>query len=578
MLTDKLTASRRFAACCLIGVASAYAHAAHALDIWRLESLSHRGEPFKARAPIQLDPGEKISAQCVSLGNEGHAPGLQFPLLRDARLSVSSNGDAIELTTDRSVTESAISIVLRVACPGTDYYVRVFNIVLLKPPSAKAQPALSAQPRVPGSVISLRAGDTIETIARGIYPSNEQARRDLVGAIVSANPHAFPDGQLKPVPQGTPLRIPDLLRMNKIESAAVKSQPPSPVPAPRPAAVSKPPSQRPKVPPPGESEAKQQPAPALAAAQARTSETVPAVPTTTPKPGTGPIVTSCQELRRRCAEVSMGAVGTPGIPPPAQFVALETRLADVQRAQSLNDIALTQLEAAVRILRSSVDALPSGSRTAPQARPAPVPRVPPSTPILAAPAEKSWLPWIVVAAISTGLSAATFLIGLRVGSQSNGGTLLSHLRAGVQFLSGAPGKDAKGRRIEQLDEHDVALGASTATRTTMGSRQKLSAATVRDAAPAIDTTASTASDVDTRLRQEMDAALNRATSVFTDVDRFVALGRMQNAIGLLNEEIKTNPDRQEVWIKLLAIYRSENMEAELQHTLEQFRQRFPAEN
>jgi hypothetical protein len=93
-------------------------------------------------------------------------------------------------------------------------------------------------------------------------------------------------------------------------------------------------------------------------------------------------------------------------------------------------------------------------------------------------------------------------------------------------------------------------------------------------APPRETVAGLSNDV----LYEMDQALDNTRSMFTDVDRFIALGRTQNALSLLQFQVHKDPKDRDSWIKLLAIYRQEKMDAELAKAAREFRNRFPDEN
>ena len=77
---------------------------------------------------------------------------------------------------------------------------------------------------------------------------------------------------------------------------------------------------------------------------------------------------------------------------------------------------------------------------------------------------------------------------------------------------------------------------------------------------------------------EMDQALDNTRSMFTDVDRFIALGRTQNALSLLQFQVHKDPKDRDSWIKLMAIYRQEKMDTELTKAVREFRSNFPNEN
>jgi hypothetical protein len=88
-------------------------------------------------------------------------------------------------------------------------------------------------------------------------------------------------------------------------------------------------------------------------------------------------------------------------------------------------------------------------------------------------------------------------------------------------------------------------------------------------------TAEPEAGVSSDLAFEMDQALDNTRSMFTDVDRFIALGRTQNALSLLQFQVVKDPKDRDSWIKLLAIYRQEKMDAELEKALRDFRRHFP---
>ena len=81
-------------------------------------------------------------------------------------------------------------------------------------------------------------------------------------------------------------------------------------------------------------------------------------------------------------------------------------------------------------------------------------------------------------------------------------------------------------------------------------------------------------DVEDDLRREMDDALDGARSMFTDVDRFIALGRTENALSLLEFQVKKDPEDRGVWVKLLAIYEQEGMRDKFESTHAAFNKQF----
>jgi type IV secretory pathway VirB10-like protein len=77
---------------------------------------------------------------------------------------------------------------------------------------------------------------------------------------------------------------------------------------------------------------------------------------------------------------------------------------------------------------------------------------------------------------------------------------------------------------------------------------------------------------------EMDQALDNTRSMFTDVDRFIALGRTENAISLLQFQVHKDPKDRDSWIKLMAVYRQEKMDTDFEKTARDFKRHFPSES
>ena len=80
--------------------------------------------------------------------------------------------------------------------------------------------------------------------------------------------------------------------------------------------------------------------------------------------------------------------------------------------------------------------------------------------------------------------------------------------------------------------------------------------------------------VSTGLRQEMDDSLDSARSMFSDIDRYIALGRIQNAINLLEFQIERDPDDRTTWIKLMAVYRHNTMTDDFDRVYADYCERF----
>ncbi|NIO40270.1 MAG: hypothetical protein GTO41_08785 [Burkholderiales bacterium] len=95
-----------------------------------------------------------------------------------------------------------------------------------------------------------------------------------------------------------------------------------------------------------------------------------------------------------------------------------------------------------------------------------------------------------------------------------------------------------------------------------------------EAGSAFDSTSSPSDEPSYSLRMEMDDAMDNTRSMFSDVDRFITLGRIQNAISLLEFQIKRNSEDRASWIKLMAVYRHQGMDDDFDRTYAAFRDQF----
>ncbi|HZP93600.1 MAG TPA: hypothetical protein VFB20_12065 [Burkholderiales bacterium] len=546
-------------------------------NIGRLEVLSLRGEPLRVVATVQPAPGERLTQDCLSLGDERDAPDPDYPLLRDARVILSAAGDRVEIVTDKPVAAPAVSLVLKVQCPGQPSQARLTNLLL--PGSRHAAVVLPVEPAVPGFTIVLRPGESVASIARAIYPRNEAARTRLARAIARVNPDLFPAGKLRSLPAGTALRIPDL--------RAVKSVLALPPPGP---SAEAPPAGRPAAPAPVRAAPATEERPRARAPAARLGvlrlklsrgelDLRPSAEITEAKR---------EELRQQYLGEGVAVLSS------AAAQALELKIAQLRESQGVINDQLAKLEQAVETLRRSF--------AAQAAAPPPVAPAPPvaAAPPIATPAGISWLQWAILAAAAVLLTAIAFVAGRRgrlKRAMDNHEARIEALLAEAREAAGPllsteapppPRPPPAARREVPPPPAPAAAPAepprpaaeARAESTSFDQTQRFATATQPTATAGVDVVleaeaAAQAEAVRTDLRREMDLALDSSRSMFTDVDRFIALGRIQNAISLLEFQIHKDPSDRDSWVKLMAVYRQEGMETEFQRTYEGFKRRFP---
>ncbi len=557
------------------------------LDIQRLSVQSVRGEPLKAVAVIRTESSELIAPECLSLGSEADLPFPDYPLLRNARIELSPAGDAVEISTVEPVTSPGVAVVLRVQCPGQALTARHFNLLIRQPwDRVPAQPADAAREFGRGTRLTIMHDETVASIARSLYPADATARRRLEQAIVAANPGLFPLGKAVALKAGTRLIVPDL-RDAKHLAAAPQRPSPAPVSAPPP----------PTGPAPADGEA--------AAAGVATGAPLAKLPRKLRLKlaraeldlgrSEGIDEERRQELRRlyRGEVVTVAAAGTE---------ALELKITQLRESQSAINSQLARLEQAIESLRRSITAMVSPAPPKPQP-PRPVPE-----PVAVTP-ETPWMLWAAAAAGSLLFAALAFVLGRR----SRPGIPVDEHEARIDALL-KEAREAAGPLFEPERPAPLArppvLPESITAAEPPRPAPPVAPAQPDTAMPEtvsplpelpdflLENQAKVATEVDLELdaeprtgpgetaepsaprpelKREMDVALDNSRSMFTDVDRFISLGRTQNAISLLEFQIHKNPNDRDSWVKLMAVYRQEGMETEFQRTFAEFKRKFPGE-
>jgi hypothetical protein len=205
--------------------------------------------------------------------------------------------------------------------------------------------------------------------------------------------------------------------------------------------------------------------------------------------------------------------------------------------------------------------------------------------------QSSWWKWPAVAGLMLLLLVAAIVYRPRFLVQSSAdddkeriSSLLEQARdAAIPVLgedSIPPGRNAHDEEAPDTEDQDGAF-YNEAARTVVdpAARHVDDDAHVPSSAPIppvypdiIDP--STAGVVNQGLKREMADALDGARSMFSDVDRFIVLGRAENAISMLEFQIETHPEDRDAWVKLMAIYEQEGLNDEFERTYAAFGEKF----
>lgn len=198
--------------------------AAVAVGLGEAQLRSGLGEALDVRIPILHESGEDVARECfaaISSALEG------VPAVGRVELSVERTSLRPELraTTIASIREPAVSLTIRVACPGAGggSLERTF-LLLPDPPLRRTAPP----PARAGLAFTAGASDTLAEMSRRFAAPGAQARRAWVDEVRVLNPDVANVGDDAPLPPGASLSLPTPPVRPAVEAPAIASAPPAP--------------------------------------------------------------------------------------------------------------------------------------------------------------------------------------------------------------------------------------------------------------------------------------------------------------------------------------------------------------
>ena len=203
----------RTVAACALALAAADARA---LSLGDAQVRSGLGEPLDLRFPVTLAPGEYIEPSCFKLVAEGNA-GVPRVAAGSVSLERSASGTFLRLRTGSPINDASVAVGLAAACRGLPQEYRRDYVVSVKAgtSTAAAAPTPAPVPEASSLLPSIttliaRIGDTLQSIARAIFPDNSNARRSYIDALRESNPPLAPLADDAQIPVDTPVALPDL--------------------------------------------------------------------------------------------------------------------------------------------------------------------------------------------------------------------------------------------------------------------------------------------------------------------------------------------------------------------------------
>ncbi|MBI2311712.1 MAG: hypothetical protein HYU77_04320 [Betaproteobacteria bacterium] len=528
-----------------------------AITLGELVAESRIGEPFRGQVSVTASGADRLEASCFRLAPPPIEIEGPHRYLLSTRFALEGTGPEYRLRMDGGSKwkEPFLQLLLQADC-GTAKASREYT-VLIDPPGMASTISPAAMPPAAfllpvsapagtaeralgsGTELEVREGDTVSAIARAIYPDSRAMRSRLAAEIVRQNPHAFREGNADRMLAGTVIVIPDLRRL---AAGAPGAQ-----------AVDGP-ARREPVEKPGTA-AKRKPAPAAAAAPAREdraklpaagavakAESMP-LPPTQAEPNAR---TRQADFRLRLSgtDLSVSLIGKlteeqrkflrerqfllDADDQMASFLALRSRVSELEK----------QLES-MRLKMSPAVAMAAPAQPAPAALPA---RPHPASVPAAAPLESdSWqvvkygltlylLPFSqIVLAVLALFFALRYYNGIK-----------EHLAA-RGLLRRAP----KSKRRAVVVEPET--GAPPLSEF---DRKMVIAAAAAPAAP--------------------EPAIDSVDGILEEAQLYVIHGHPDQAIGLLEDQIRSNRGEVRIWMLLFVILRSQGMKVEFEKLAKRF--------
>ena len=203
---------------------------AWALSIGEPQTLSYLSEPLQVHLPVSDWAGAPApeNYRLRLLPDQAYAAhGLSAPNNRPADLSVQWRRDGqsepyVVIRTQRPITEPILTLLLEMRS-GKQVAVRQIDLLLDLPAGAQSRKAGSALPmRAPRRVVTrpsariqtrsygpVRPGESLSRIAQKVRPDPSISLARMAGALMQANPDAFPGGA-DSLRMNVTLRIPSL--------------------------------------------------------------------------------------------------------------------------------------------------------------------------------------------------------------------------------------------------------------------------------------------------------------------------------------------------------------------------------
>lgn len=341
----------------LFAIAAALALPAAAQTLGDIDVRSAPGEPLDATIALGASGGAPVGNECIFLSRGAPEEGT---FVTRANVVVYDDAGArfVRLKSADRVTDRNAKLRVVVQCAGQPHVAyREYRALFAKPaplepvsaPVSAGIPAAPSPPAASSGSFPVRTGDSMESLARLMFPRQPDTRRAFIAGLRERNPALAPLGDRDPIPADAAVELPDLRSLPRAPAPApqpsIAQAPRAPVPMPSAAAEA--PPKTPGAEAPVKAAPPPKAAPAAKAAEPKTVATQAAEPKAAePKP-----VEPQAPPKARPAPGVQGPLPTVAAPETEKFsLRLSGSAIDLSRSRGIDDATRAKLRERLLVL------------------------------------------------------------------------------------------------------------------------------------------------------------------------------------------------------------------------------------
>lgn len=189
-----------------------------AMQLGEASLHSFLGQPLRVSIPIKTGSDEELDGRCFSLGRpKGQGEHASYLTQANLELADSSGRHELKIHSTQAINEPVLRLLVQGSC-GQGHLSREYTLLLdpvdyaqiqfpaVKPAAAPSETLVSRSQDQ--QVWVVRSGETLHSIAGGLYPRQKRKQRELLRIIREANPELNGIPVDEPLPEGGVIRVP----------------------------------------------------------------------------------------------------------------------------------------------------------------------------------------------------------------------------------------------------------------------------------------------------------------------------------------------------------------------------------